>query len=394
MSISYWLDKKEKPTHQYDITIIGGGVAGLSTAYWLLKEDPSLNICLIEKNRLGFGATGRNAGFITCGSVEHFNRLVGKHGPSEAQNIWRFSETNLELLKQEIFSGHEDQIYFEQAGTYSLATTHQEFSELQESAAIMQKMDIKVEVVDQLEIQKQLNAIGFVGGINYQRDGSVHPLLMLGLIKEKILKLKPDFEFFTGHEVYAINDQAENKLIKTDNGNFLTPILVMATNAYSDLIHPWFKNKIFPTKGQILMTEPLNKRIMQAPCYCNFVLDYFRQLPSREILIGGFRQLQKNSEIGHSDNVTGPIQEALADFLDKHIPLARGKEITHRWSGIMGFSTDGQPMVGSLPTDPQTFFLGGFTAHGLGLAFHCAKALVDSMYDRPIPAWLSAKRFS
>ena len=85
MSVSYWNDVQNKPQVSFDIAIIGGGIAGLSTAYWLLKEDPNLKICILEKGELGAGATGRNAGFITCGSVEHFNRLVGKHGENEAQ---------------------------------------------------------------------------------------------------------------------------------------------------------------------------------------------------------------------------------------------------------------------------------------------------------------------
>jgi len=51
-------------------------------------------------------------------------------------------------------------------------------------------------------------------------------------------------------------------------------------------------------------------------------------------------------------------------------------------------------MVGSIPTDPQIYFLGGFTAHGLGLAFHSAKCLVDVLFDREIPNFISAKRFS
>ena len=132
---------------------------------------------------------------------------------------------------------------------------------------------------------------------------------------------------------------------------------------------------------------------MEAPCYANFVLDYFRQLPTGELIIGGFRQLQKDVEVGYSDEVTDVIQAALEAFLNNHIPMAKGKIITHRWSGIMGFSSDGQQMIGALPNDQQTFFIGGFTAHGLGLAFHTAKCLVDIIYGREIPSFISGRRF-
>src|SRR6185437_12863309 len=103
MSISYWLDRTgESARKNYDAIIIGAGISGLSAAYWLNREDPSLKIAILEKSRVCFGASGRNAGFITCGSVEHFNRMITKHGLERATEIWRFAEENLKPLKQEI----------------------------------------------------------------------------------------------------------------------------------------------------------------------------------------------------------------------------------------------------------------------------------------------------
>ena len=88
MTISYWLDKSSQKKINCDVTVIGAGIAGLSTCYWLLKEDPSLKVVLVDKGTIGAGASGRNAGFVTCGSVEHFNRLQEKHGPEEAPNFY------------------------------------------------------------------------------------------------------------------------------------------------------------------------------------------------------------------------------------------------------------------------------------------------------------------
>jgi glycine/D-amino acid oxidase-like deaminating enzyme len=60
----------------------------------------------------------------------------------------------------------------------------------------------------------------------------------------------------------------------------------------------------------------------------------------------------------------------------------------------MGFAKDGEPLVGSIPDDPAVFFAGGYTGHGIGLAFNTAKTLVDLIFGREIPAWISARRFS
>ncbi|MEY4615347.1 MAG: hypothetical protein RJB66_307 [Pseudomonadota bacterium] len=395
MSVSYWMDRNRNNIRLADVVIVGGGIAGLSTAYWLHREDPSLKLILVEKNQIGDGATGRNAGFITCGSVEHFNRLVGKHGIDEATQMWKFSEENLRLLKGHIVQGKCSNIGFQQKGSFSLASTENEFSELQKSADLMSRSGIHVDVLNSDAVEERLGVVNFVGGIKYIDDASVHPLLLLDSIRARVLdNSKGSFEILENAEVFAIDQMAAsgNKVVRTRAGSIEAPMVVLATNGYSPLINKFFEDKIFPTRGQILATEAV-PLFMEGPCYANFVLDYFRQLPTGELLIGGFRQLQKDTELGYSDQISNVIQSALDRFVQDHIPSLRGAKVTHRWTGIMGFSVDGQPLIGSLPDDPQVFFVGGFTAHGLGLGFHSAKALVDMMYGRPIPTFLSARRF-
>jgi gamma-glutamylputrescine oxidase len=389
MSVSYWNDFSKKNHLEVDIAIIGGGITGFSIAYWLQKEDPQLKIALIEKYEMCAGASGRNAGFVTCGSVEHFNRLVTKHGEQEALEIWNFSEQNLNHLKEEIIQKNAEELLFEQKGSFSLASSENEFKELQDSAKIMKRMNINVEVIDKNGIEKRLNAVNFVGGIKYIDDGSVNPVKLVNEIRKK---LSSKVHLLENHEVHSIEQKGELKKIRTNKTNIHAQMVVMATNGYSNLMNSYFSDKIFPTRGQILATEPV-PLFMEAPCYANFVLDYFRQLPTGEMIIGGFRQLQKDVEKGYSDETSDVIQTALEKFLIEHIPPVRKAKITHRWSGIMGFSVDGQPLIGALPQDQQIFFCGGYTGHGIGLAFHSAKTLVDSIFGRPIPKFISAKRF-
>ena len=390
MSVSYWLDHSKNNSIDVDIAIIGGGIAGYSTAYWLQKNDPSLKIAIIEKGEMGSGASGRNAGFITCGSVEHFSRLVQLHGEDLALKIWRFSEVNLSLLTQEILSNAPVEVGFLQKGSFSLASTQIEFDELKRSSQLMKKLKIDTEVFSGSEIEKRLGAVNFVGGIKYKGDASIDPIALLQCIKNKFKSSVKELEY---NEVYEIADSGQGKIIKTNQTQIKAQLIVLATNSYSPLLFDFFKNKIFPTRGQILITEPVQP-FMEGPCYANFVLDYFRQLPNGRLIIGGFRQLQKDVELGYSDEISPIIQNALEDFIIRHIPQLAHKRITHRWSGVMGFSVDGQPMIGSLPEDQKTFFLGGFTAHGLGLAFHSAKCMVDLLFERQIPDFISAKRFN
>ena len=245
-----------------------------------------------------------------------------------------------------------------------------------------------MEVVGKSEIKKRVGAVGFVGGIKYIGDASVNPVALT----KKIFS-KSRTQIFENTEVSRVEAGCgDSREVYTNKGIFEAPVVVYATNGYSPNLHGFFKDKVFPTRGQILLMEPV-ENFMESPCYANFVLDYFRQLSTGHLLIGGFRQLEIETEVGYSDHITDLIQNSLHDFVKKYLPQFQGQKVQYRWAGIMGFSVDGQPMVGSLPEDPQVFFSCAFTAHGLGLAFQSGKSLVDVMYGRKIPDFISAKRF-
>ena len=156
MSYSFWLDESSSKRRTFDVIIVGSGIAGASVAYWLTKEDPSLEISVLERGSLVSGATGRNAGFITCGSVEHFNRLVARHGREKAAKIWRFSESNLQNLKEEIIQGDGESIDFQHNGSFSLASTETEFYELKETAKLMEVSPLMWRWLEKVKLKKGL----------------------------------------------------------------------------------------------------------------------------------------------------------------------------------------------------------------------------------------------
>jgi hypothetical protein len=388
MSISKWLDQSSgKSAKNYDVVIVGGGIAGLSTAYWLQKKDPALKIALIEKNRIGFGASGRNAGFVTCGSTEHFINLENDFGLEKALEIWRFSEENHRLLKSEIIQDQGDSIDYRRTGSCTVAPSEQRWELYRSTAATMKRAGLAVREITPQEMENGYGVQGFAGGIHYAGDGYVNPLKLLNLLRSKLA-----IDIFEGTEVFAIQNHQDHGAVHSDQAVFRADKIILTLNAYLPLLEEKFSNLITPGRGQILMTEPLPP-FVEGPCYLTKHLAYFRQLPTGELLVGGFRNLAKDIENTYVDATTPLIQEALFGFIKDHFKFGSQAKIAYQWSGIMAFSPDDQMILGSDDDRPRIQMIAGCSGHGMGLSFHAAKKLVASFYGEALPEHLSLKRF-
>lgn len=398
MSVSYWQDTQLGNINQIecDIVIIGAGLAGLSTAYWLKKKDPGLNLVVLDKGALGDGASGRNAGFITCGSTEHFSRMTSAYGQDKASAIWKFTEDNHKLLVEELGRERlEKKCEYRQLGSWTLASTEHEVATIKETVAALKSHGVAVEWHDFDQVREifrpagsQDPAIeGFLGGAKYYDDGEIHPGKLLRLLSISI----PNVKILSNTEVFGFDYIGSDLLVLAKGVRLRCQVALLCVNAWAPQLHPFFHDKVIPTRGQILVTSPVAPFL--EPAYCSFVLDYFRQLVDGRVLIGGFRNADVEKEVGYSDEINPIIHEKLELFLHQHFPLLRSTFIDYRWSGVMGFSKDGYPMVGSIPSDPQIYFNVGFTAHGLGFTFQMGKVLAELLIEAKDPGIFSANRF-
>lgn len=387
MTISYWQDNSTKSSaKEYDAIIIGAGIAGLSTAYWLQKETPSLKIAIIDKNFMGAGASGRNAGFVTCGSAEHFNKLNQQFGLEKAIEIWRFSEKNRELLLQEIIQDQAQQVDFYQTGSCTVAPSPQDWDRYKVLAETMKTAGIDVELIDEKYLSNHYGVRNFQGAIQYKHDGIIHPVKLLNLIKSKI---KADF--FEGEEAFQIEETKKSVSVSTNKNRFIASQLFVCLNGYISQLLPEFKNKVKPQRGQVIVTEPL-PAFVKGPCYLTKHLCYFRQLPTGELLVGGFRNHDLEAENTALDEATDRIQMALTEFTQNYFQNTQQVKINYRWSGIMGFSTDGQMLIGRHPSYQNVFVMAGCSGHGMGLSFVAAKTLADAALGVRVPSYLDITR--
>lgn len=389
MTISYWQDRSAaSPVKTYDAIVIGAGIAGLSTAYWLEKQNPNIKIAVIDRNFIGAGASGRNAGFVTCGSSEHFNKLMQQFSLEKAVEIWRYSEKNRELLQQEIIQGNDTEVDFFKTGSCTVAASSEDWIRYQTLAATMQSAGIDVELIEESYLQSQYGVRGFQGAIQYLHDGIIHPIKLLQRIQSRLKRT----DFYTGEEVFSVNDNTSAVEIRTQQNRFSAAKVFACLNGYTPYLFSEYSSLIRPQRGQILVTEPL-PAFVKGPCYLTKHLCYFRQLPTGELLVGGFRNHDLEAENTAFDAATDKIQQALTEFTRNYFQNTRDVKIKHRWSGVMGFSDDGQMLIGAHPEKKNVLMMAGCSGHGMGLSFHAAHTLVQATAGIPVPAHLDIRRF-
>lgn len=383
MTISFWLDKNEdKPKEQYDVVIVGGGVAGAAAAYWLGRRK-HLNTLLLDAGTIGGGASGRNGGFILRGIFAYYNKAVRAYGRETAQWIFRFNEeTQAHLL--ELITRHGNSFSYVQSGSYLLASSIDELQELEESAELMKEDGFDVEYMKEDPLDR-----GYYGAIFNRNDAGVNPVALV-----KALAGISAFPVYENEQVYKIESTPEGSLLHTQNRVIEAQTVLLATNAYMPLLLPEFRNLIQPVRGQIIVTRPLKEAILDRLCYANYGYEYFRQLADGRFLLGGCREPFAKDEIGYADILTPDVQNALHHYLKDRFPEVAGASIDYRWSGTMCFTNDGLPMLGEIKDKPNVFYLAGCNGHGLGYSLALSKLLIEYAFDGASPGIFDAKRAS
>jgi glycine/D-amino acid oxidase-like deaminating enzyme len=144
--------------------------------------------------------------------------------------------------------------------------------------------------------------------------------------------------------------------------------VVLATNAYTCQLLP--EVQIRPVRGQMLATAADRSGLVPRPTYSHRGFRYWRQLADGRVLVGGFRDHALAEEVGYEARTTPRIQGLLEGQAGE---LGTSAPVRHRWAGIMGFTEDELPIVGQVSGRPNVYLCAGYSGHGMGFAFHCAK---------------------
>jgi gamma-glutamylputrescine oxidase len=337
---------------EVEVLVVGGGITGVS----LLRRlgERGVKAALVERTRLAYGASGRNAGFLLEGTAANYAEAVRIHGRDVAREVWAVTAENHVRLAEAL----DGRAGYRRGGSRTLAASAAEEAQLAESAELMSEDGWPVELVRR--------------SIFNPRDGELFPAEAVGALAADC----PPGWIFEETELTAI---AEPPIASEE--------VILATNAFTGRLLDGIP--IDPVRAQMLATEPFATRVVERPTYSDHGYQYWRQLPTGEVLVGGYRDRAPAEEVGYDLATTPTIQ----GHLDHHLAgLGVTAQVTHRWAGTMGFTPDALPLVGRLR--PGLSICAGFTGHGMAFAHLCARILVDSLLGGPPPPkWLDPDRF-
>ncbi|HYE98038.1 MAG TPA: FAD-dependent oxidoreductase [Planctomycetota bacterium] len=385
MSVSLWLDRPYTPrpalegSARADVAILGGGLTGAAAAWFLAGRG--VRVALLERGVVGGGASGRNAGFILAGGPS-YSVSCRSHGRERARAVRQVALDNHRLLR-DIVDAEKIDCGYAPSGSLLLALSENEADQLGRSAKMMSQDGFRSELLDDTDVARRFPGGGFKAGLFLPDDGEVDPVRLVRGIADAAERRGA--RIFEGTAATGLETRPDGVTVASAEGRLDATMLLLATNAWTPLVHPFFEAAIVGMRGQMLATAPLSRRLIPCPVYADFGFEYVRQLPDGRIVAGGGRRAALDAELTYAEKPTEPVQAAIERFLYSAFPEARDVPITHRWGGIMGFSCDELPAIGVVPSQVNVYVAAGYHGHGLGLAVAAAHAVSQMMVDGRSP---------
>lgn len=372
--MSFWI----KPPEQSDVVVIGGGLMGSCIAYHLSQRG--IDCTVLEKSELAGCASGRNDGQIILETADYYPRMKEVYGAEEAFGIMDFKRRGQRGMDAFIQSlGDLPYLAYHREGSLTLAYNDVEAKTIEEASAEMCRDGFQVELVDVDQIEAKIGTRRFQMGKFDAGDASVNPAALTREIAREATR--NGARFFEFHAVEKISDNGVvYRNHHGEEGFIEAEIVITATNAYTKTLLPEFENLVFPIRGQVWAGEPSNARFPSVACITNFGYEYWHWTPDGRMILGGKRYVDEHGETGMNEYVNPKVHEALDEFYKEMYPTIPMK-VAQRWSGIMGFSKDGKPLIGPISGDPTRWCAVGFTGYGLGMCWSVGQAVAEVLND-------------
>ncbi|MEQ8397286.1 FAD-binding oxidoreductase [Thalassobaculum sp.] len=337
-----------------EIAVIGGGMAGLSTALGLAERGHK--VVVLEGRRVGWGASGRNGGFVSAGFALGPSELVRKVGRPRAQELYRLTQDAVALVRrraeamegvQPIVDGiagcswFDDRDAVERRAAWMSETfgEHREVWPREKVRSIWRSPRYYDAVFNH-------DAFSF-HSLNFTRGNAAAIEALGGTIYEDT-------------PVRRVDLASEPKRIQTDRGTVTADQVVICCSGYIEGLVGPLSRAILPIGTYVVLTEPVGERIKDiigAPNGVSddrFANDYYRPLPDTRLLWGG-RISRWTDPQSLSDTMMGDLRRVYPQLADLKAEVA--------WPGTMGYAVHKMPQIGCLR--PGVWYSQAYGGHGM-----------------------------
>jgi glycine/D-amino acid oxidase-like deaminating enzyme len=339
MNFSYWENKHF--VTQSDVTIVGAGITGLTTAVFLKTKYPAKTISVLERGLTPWGASTKNAGFACFGSISELLSDIEKIGESKTISLVEKRWKGLNELRSLL---SDDGIGLINNGGYELFTKNQS----QLAGKCEKKLDYINQLIHPIFKEKvfhltqntfEFNRVDQI--IKCKHESQVDTGLMMKSLVKKAKEIGVEIFFGANIEKYE-KETYHIRLLIEGGMSFKTRKLIICSNGFAKSILPTLNVK--PARAQVLITKEIPNLKIKGTFHMEEGFYYFRNIDNR-ILFGGGRNLdlvaEETTEMETTDKIIGKLKE----YLDSVILPNVQYEVDYSWAGIMGVGQDKDPII-------------------------------------------------
>ena len=343
---------------EVETCVVGGGYAGLMTAMGLIERGHK-NVAVLEQNKVGWGASGRNGGFVFGGYSLGPRALVKQVGQEKARQLYELTTAGVDLIRQRV-KRYEIKCDLVDEGVIWANWFKDQQLLRQEQTFMQQCMGVDWQYWSPEELKNRIASQRYHGGLFEKNAMHFHPLNYARGIAEQIVH--QGGQVYEHSRVLTIEQDSAEKTVVTDGGKVKCKNLVICGGGYIGNLYSPVARSILPIATYVMTTEPLGDRLAelmktQAAVYdTRFAFDYYRPLKDTRLLWGGRISANKKMPVD--------IESKLRGDMLKVFPSLASAKIERVWDGWMGYSRHQMAQIGQ--TNPGVWYSIGFGGHGVG----------------------------
>ena len=364
MSLPFW--RRQQPPlpplsgdMQTQICVVGLGVSGLSAIRKLSQYNRQ--VVGLDIQNLGAGASGRNGGFLLAGSADFYHELRKRVGRTGAQSLY-----DLTLSARDRIAAEEPS--YAPIGSLRLPASPEERVDCEEQLEALHEDGFPAQWIKNVDEHRS--------GLLIPGDGTFDPGARCHTLAQSILGQAQLFRA----SVNTINYES----VLTSSGHVKAEHILVCVDGGLNSLIPSLTPRVRSLRLQMLATEPAHDTRIRHAVYHRFGFDYWQQRPDGRITLGGARDIGQEEENTQELATTSQVQNALEYLLRSTIKTQAA--ITHRWAGIVGYTSNNLPIAEEIVSvGPRVYAAGGYSGHGNVLCAIAGEALADLAMGRPKP---------